>query len=279
MIARLIGLSVSLAVALLCADVEHRESKQLSFTLPASGKLIVDNVTGGIRVTSHAGREVRVTVEEHWTAETQEKLAEGRKVVKLDATQDGNTVKLYVDGPFRCSCGVHFDRDRDGGYRFRHNFEIFVPVDTALELKTVNGGGITAQGTRGDFDVRNVNGSIDIQDVAGAGTVRTVNGRIHVAFAQNPTAPLSFKTVNGEVAAEFQSGVSADFRFRTRNGQAYTDFEIASLPAEPVKVEREPGKSVYRMNQFTGVRIGPGGGPEHRFETLNGNIRILKRGN
>jgi hypothetical protein len=279
MTVKFIGLSLSLALTVVCAEVEHKESRQLSYTMPASGKLIVDNVFGGIRVTSHSGREVRVNVEEHWTADTQEKLADGRKQVRLDATQDGNMVKLYVDGPFRCSdCCCNCCSRGDRGYRVRHHFEIAVPVDTALELKTVNGGSITAQGTRGDFDLRNVNGQIEVQDIAGSGNVHTVNGRIRVAFAENPRAPLSFKTINGEVAVEFQPGVSGDFRFRTRNGQAYTDFDIAALPAEPVQVEREGGKSVFRMNHFSGVRIGPGGGPEHRFETLNGNIRILKRG-
>jgi hypothetical protein len=252
MITKLIALTVSLAAAL-WADVEHRETKQLTFTLPANGKLIVDNVNGGIRVTAHSGRDVRVSIDQLWRADTSEELARARSEVKVEATQDANSVKLYVDGPSRCNC------DRRNDYHARFNFEIAVPADAAFDLKTVNG-------------------SIDVQDTAGAGSARTVNGRIHVAFARNPNAPISFKTVNGEVAVELQPDVAADFRFKTLNGQAYTDFEVTSLPSEPVKLDRQPGKSVFRMNQFTGVRIGAGGGPEHRFETLNGNIRIVKRG-
>jgi hypothetical protein len=275
--AKLAGLSLALAAGVVCADVEHKDSRQMSYTLPANGKLIVDNVHGAVHVTAHSGREVRVAVQEHWRADTQEKLAEGRRDVKLDATQDGGTVKLFVNGPFRCcNGGVHFHEDP--GYRVRYDFEISVPADTSLDLRTINEGDINAQGTRGGFEARNVNGPIELVDVAGPGLVRTVNGRIHVAFAQNPTTPLSCKTINGEVAVEFQPDVSADFRFKTQNGHAYTDFEVAALPGEPVKVEKSRRKAVYRLNQFTGVRIGQGGGPEHRFETLNGNIRILKRG-
>ena len=277
MTSKLIAVSLTLAVGVVSAQLEHKDSKQMSYTMPASGKLIVDNVTGAIRVTAHTGRDVRVNVQEHWRADTQEKLAEGRKAVRIDATQDGSTVKLYVNGPFRCcNGGVHFHDDP--GYRVRYDFDIAVPADTALELKTVNGGGITAGGTRAGFQVSNVNGPIELADVAGSGSVRTVNGRIRIAFAENPTTPLSCKTVNGEVAVELQPNVSADFRFKTMNGQAYTDFDVAALPAEPVKVEQSGGKARYRLNHFSGVRIGAGGGPEHRFETLNGNIRILKRG-
>src|SRR5688572_26258729 len=126
MIWKLAGLSISLAVAAVWADVEHRETKQFTFTLPAAGKLIVDNLSGGIRVSSHARREVRVSVEEHWTAETQEELAKARQAVKLDATQDVNTVRIYVDGPFRCNC------NNERRYSVRHQFEIAVPLDTSF---------------------------------------------------------------------------------------------------------------------------------------------------
>jgi hypothetical protein len=272
-----IVLSLVLAAGVVWADVEHKDSKQLSYTIPAAGKLIVDNITGGVRVTARPGREVRVAIQEHWKADTQEKLAEGRKAVRVDATQDGGTVKLYVNGPFRCcNGGVHWHEDP--GYRVRYDFDITVPADTALELKTINGGSITAEGTRRGFQVSNVNGAIDLADVAGAGTARTVNGRIHIAYAENPAEALSCKTVNGEVAVEFQPNVSADFRFKTMHGQAFTDFDVTALPGEPVNVEQSGSKLRYRLNHFSGVRIGAGGGPEHRFETLNGNIRILKRG-
>jgi hypothetical protein len=276
MTGKLIAFVVAAAGAV-SADVEHKDSNNLSYSTPAGAKLIVDNITGRIRVSAQSGREIRVAVQEHWKADSEAKLAEGRKSVRLEATQDGGTVKLYVNGPFRCcNGGVHFHEDP--GYRVRYDFDITVPADTAIELKTVNGGGISATGVLSGFAVSNVNGPIELIDVAGSGTVRTVNGRIHVAFAQNPAAPLSCKTVNGEVAVEFQPGVSADFRFKTMNGQAYTDFDVIALPGEPVKVEQSGGMARYRVNHFSGVRIGAGGGPEHRFETLNGSIRILRRG-
>jgi hypothetical protein len=279
MLGRIIVLGMCLGVGMVCADVEHKDSKQMSYAVSPGAKLVVDNVWGGIRVTAQPGREFRVTVQEHWRADTQEKLAEARREVRLAVTNDSNAVTLLVDGPFRCNCrgsGIHFDGDL--GYRVRYDFDISVPVDTPVVLKTVNGGDISVKGTRGSFEVRNVNGSIDLADVATGGSVHTVNGRISVIFAENPTSALSAKTVNGEVTMEFQPNVSADLRFKTMNGEVYTDFDVSALAAEPLKIERGERKVVYRSNKFAGVRIGAAGGPEHRFETLNGNIRILKRG-
>jgi hypothetical protein len=56
----------------------------------------------------------------------------------------------------------------------------------------------------------------------------------------------------------------------------YTDFDTTALPALMPVSERKQGKFVYKSDRSAGVRVG-GGGPELRFETLNGDIRILQR--
>jgi hypothetical protein len=241
---------------MLLAAVEHSETITKSFTVAGPGRILVDNINGSIRVTGHAGRDVRVIVREHWRADSPEKLAEGRTAVRLDATQTGDEVKLYVDGPFRRRDGTSFSGRT--GYSFRHEFDIAVPR-TAETL------------------IRNVNGSVELEGIGG-GSAHTVNGRIRAGLSANPAAPISFKTINGEIEVEFQPGLAADLRFKTFNGKVYTDFEFDALPRGPARIERAGARSVYRMDRFSGVRVG-GGGVEHRFETLNGNIRILRRGN
>src|SRR5262245_27783343 len=115
MLIRLIVVSAWLVSAAAWADVEYNDSTQMSYRLAGAGKLIVDNITGGIRVTSHAARDVRILVREHWTADSQERLAEGRKAVKLDASQDSGNIRLYVNGPFRCCCDCGFRFHGDPG--------------------------------------------------------------------------------------------------------------------------------------------------------------------
>jgi DUF4097 and DUF4098 domain-containing protein YvlB len=207
-------------------------------------------------------------------------LDAAKREVKLDTTQSGDTLTFYVDGPFRCHCddGRAGMRDRSHrDYRVTYDFEIKVPAATILRLGTVNGGDVRVENTTGDFDVANVNGGIELREVAGSGPVHTVNGRISVLFSSNPAKNCSFKTVNGGIETSFRPNLSADVRVKTFNGQAYTDFDVTSLPALSPVSERRDGKFIYRSDRSTGLRIG-NGGPEFSFDTLNGSIRIINRG-
>ena len=213
-------------------------------------------------------------------AESQERLDAAKREVKLDISQSGGTLKLFVDGPFRCQCGdggsgIHDSGHR--GYAVNYDFELKVPVATALHLATVNHGEIRVENAAGDFDLGNVNGGIELAEVAGSGNVHTVNGKISATFAKNPAASCSFKTVNGTIEASFRPNLSADVRVKTFNGAAYTDFQAVALPRVNPPAERRNGKFVYQADRFAGLRIGSGG-PELKFDTLNGSIRIIKRG-
>jgi hypothetical protein len=64
---------------------------------------------------------------------------------------------------------------------------------------------------------------------------------------------------------------------KTFNGHAYTDFDATPLPSLTPVSERREGKFIYRSDRSTGLRIGSGG-PEFKFDTLNGSIRIINRG-
>jgi DUF4097 and DUF4098 domain-containing protein YvlB len=145
-----------------------------------------------------------------------------------------------------------------------------------VKLKTVNSGHVSVQDVTGDFSVHNVNGGIDMKNVAGSGVAKTVNGSVKVSFRENPREKSDFATINGNVELYFVRGLSGDFRFKTMNGAVYSDFEMASLPAQPVSSERHGAKFVFRSDRFTGGRVGSGG-PEIKAENLNGDIRILER--
>jgi hypothetical protein len=260
------------------AEVVENNTTQKTFTYfgSADRKLIIDGINGSIDVTAYNGAEVQVTVDERWAADSPEKMQQARREVKLDLGQQGNTVRLYVDGPFRCKDGCGHENGRTG-YRVAFDFHVKVPADAALDLSTVNGGHINAQNSNGDFNVRNVNGGIELLDMAGSGDAHTVNGGVKVTFRENPKKPSSFKSVNGELAVSFRPDLSADFRCKTFNGGVYTDFEVVALPSQPGTGERHGTKYVYRSNRFSEIRIGAGG-PVHNFDTLNGSIRIIKRG-
>lgn len=258
-------------------SVQDHETIQKSFSMPAAAhkSLEIDNVFGSIEVTGEASNDVQLVVQKTLRAESKDSLERARKEVTLDITQQEGLLKLYVNGPFRCHCDDCSGARRDDSYSVKMDFQIRVPRDIDIKVKTVNEGRIVVRNIDGSFFVRNVNGDIEMENVSGSGTARTVNGPVKVSFRQNPRENSEFRTVNGEVELRFARDLSADFRFKTFNGGIYSDFPVTALPTHNVSEERRGGKLILRADRFTGARVGSGG-PEIQAENLNGDIRILE---
>jgi hypothetical protein len=256
----------------------ERVQRSLSFTGTGPYRLEIDNVFGSIQVAAYDGNAVELTVTKTFAARTADRLEAARKEVTLDVKEEPGLISLFVDGPFRDCWKERRERLRwtDSGYRVRHDFVLRVPRQIALFLRTVNQGEIKIEGTTGQFDVSNVNGGIEMLDIAGTGKVHTVNRDLRVVFRENPAAASSFGSVNGDLVVCFQPALAADLRLKTFNGGLYSDFETTGLPSLMPVSERRNGKFVYKTDKSVGVRVGSGG-PELRFETLNGDIRILQR--
>jgi hypothetical protein len=254
--------------------VEQTDTAQKSFTLSRSSgrKLTVDNVWGSVHVTAAEGDRIDVSVKQRWHASSQADLERARREVKLDMTQEGDAVRLYVDGPFRDRHGSGHDL----GYEPRFDFEIRVPREIALDLRTVLDGDVRVAGTSGDFIASNVNGDVALNDIAGSGRASTVNGPVRVSFRENPRSECTFKTINGEVAVALQPGLNADVKLKTMNGEAWTDFDYQVQPVM-ASASQEGARFVYRLGNGTNLRVGAGG-TQLNIETLNGPIRITKRG-
>jgi hypothetical protein len=261
---------------LLCASVEDRRTIEKAFS--GAKRIEVENVNGWIQVIGQDSRQVQLTVNETFRGDTNEKLEQARREVKLEITEKDGTLRLYVDGPFRCKCddgSIHLS-ERRTGYSFRHEFEIRAPRDVVVYLRNINGGPVKVENTSGDYDVENINGKIEMNEVAGSGRAYSLNGGLKVLFRTNPLAASYFGSLNGAVDLFFQPSLAADLLVKTFNGKVYTDFEVASLPNRGATAERRNGKLIYRANRFSGVRIG-NGGPEIKLDGFNGDIRILKR--
>jgi len=269
-----------LMTALTLAYGDQQAKETIRQTLPAASRLEVDNVQGYIHVSGYNGSEIQVVAEKTIDAESSERLEAAKQEVKLDVSRSGDSVILFVDGPFRCHCEDNRWGTRDHGhrgYRVTFDFEIKVPVATILRLGTVNNGDVRVENTTGDFEISNVNRGIDMTEVSGSGRVHTVNGPIKVLFARNPSSACSFGTVNGSIETSFRGNLNADVRVKTFNGQAFTDYDVTALPRMVAAGERRDGKFVYHSDDFNGMRIG-NGGPELKYDTLNGSIRIINRG-
>ena len=257
--------------------------RTLQFSGSANRMIELDNVFGSIHVAGTNGGSVEMVANRTIRAESQDRVRDAQRDVQLDVTDNAETVRIYVNGPFRCNCPNGSDgwrsfgtRWNDPGYRVDIDFDLTVPQGTKLRLRTVNSGDITVENTSGDFEVENVNGKIIMTDIRGSGRAETVNGRVTVSFAENPRSDSSFKSTNGAIEVSFQPNFTANLQMKTFNGGLFTDFDVTSLPIPAGSGERVNGKFVYRSNRFSGFRVGSGG-PEIKFDGFNGDVRVLRR--
>jgi hypothetical protein len=251
--------------------LDEKDTIQRSFPLSGgSPKLTVDTFSGFIHVTGYAGKEIRVAVEKHILANTAENVARAKREVTLALTQDGSSVRVYEDGPFRNHGGTNH---RGDDYQVVFDCEIQVPLEAQLALKGFNHGDIVVKNTTGDYDIQGFNGGIVMDAVSGSGSVHTFNGKVSVTYARNPARPSTFKTFNGSVDVYFRGVPDADLSFKKFHGGIYTDFEIASRAAT---VSGGSGKLIYRSGNRMEGRAGAGG-PGLSFDTFNGSIRLHSR--
>jgi hypothetical protein len=258
---------------------ESAISRALRFEGSGERTLDVRAIHGSIRVVGADRSDVQLDVRKTIRAESDASLQAAERNVVLDTSDNAARLEAIVREPDGESCGEDSDRRLGRWWRPTYvvtfDFVIQVPRGTRLRLCTVNGREVLVTGTRGDFEIDNVNGRITMENVGGSGSARTVNGAIAALFTERPRGASAFKTINGDVVVAFPADLGADLRMKTFHGGLFTDFDVQSLPQPAAVAERRDGRFVYRSNQFALVRVGAGG-PELTFETLNGNVRVLR---
>jgi len=255
--------------------------------------LKIDNIFGSITVSGYNGKTVQLTAQKTIRATTNQTLENAEKEVKLDISTKGNSIDVFVDGPFRDKEGHCNMNSRKLEYIVQYDFQVKVPFNTGLDVQTIDDGDVEisdiqgkstiknvngkigVKNLKGDFLVHTVNGRIKMEGITGSGEAHTVNGKVTVSFDKNPASDCSFETVNGNLELDCLPGLSGDFKLKTFNGKIYSDFPASYLPSSPTKGERKEGKYIYKSSGFQGVRIG-NGGPAIKMDTLNGNIIISK---
>jgi DUF4097 and DUF4098 domain-containing protein YvlB len=168
-------------------------------------------------------------------------------------TIDGSGGQVRATGP---------DSNRDSSWSV--SYEIFVPQNTDLDLKTVNGG-LTISDVRGQIQFHVVNGGVRLQRLAGDVTGDSVNGGIQVDLA-GPSwdgRQLDVHTQNGGVTLAVPQIYSAHLKAETGMGHIQSDFPLTMS-----------GELVPRRLDFD---LGSGGAPIH-VSTQNGGVRVRRGG-
>lgn len=253
--------------------VEQSNTWTETYTVTASQPTLeIDNIWGDVRVRPGKAGEIVVTIRERRSAPDQARFDRSYETLNLgtDAGEDG--VAFYVGNRNRNWHG----RNRCRGCRVEYRFDVVVPVDTQLDVSTVNDGRIDVAGIKGRVSAANVNGPIDVAGMHNCAEVDSVNGGISLGFETPPGENCVIETVNGDITLALPGDSGFDVAMDLYNGRMLTQLPVDAL-AIPATVEHieTGGRHQYRIEQPAGVRIGAGG-PRFTISSMNGDIRIQK---
>jgi putative adhesin len=219
-------------------------------TIPTSGSLSVDaSPNGGIQVEGSGRYDVYVRAKVTATAETEERARQIAAGIRVQPSGD----RLEAVGPDNLG-------RREG---WSVSYELAVPAQMALNLKTVNGG-VSIKEVEGQIEFTTTNGGVKLTNIGGDVRGRTTNGGVTVDLdgVSWRGEGLDVQTSNGGVNLMLPEGYSARLEASTVNGGLNSDFPLSVT-----------GRISKRQVEAT---IGGGGAPI-KVRTSNGGVNIRKK--
>jgi DUF4097 and DUF4098 domain-containing protein YvlB len=272
----LIGLPLSLSLlmltgcsAILANAIRTEQTEQHSFDVQPQPAVIVDTFNGDIAVTAVAGTKVDATVTKIGSGASQQAAEADLNNVKLDFTQEGNS--------------VHITAKRTGSKLFGSSgarVDLKVPPGSSLSLTTQNGA-VTTKGVERDITARSSNGKIEVAGARGKLDLETSNGPVGIAAtgasvsAHSSNGDVSFagslakgnhslETSNGSLILELPASTPLQFSAQTSNGTIKSRF--SGLQTKSGK----PGSNHWSASAGT---VSDANVAVH-LETSNGSISI-----
>ena len=228
--------------------ITHSELKER--TLPGGrGVISVDGrQNGGVRVEGWDKNEVLVRACVQAAADTD---AQARELAaQLRINTDNN--QIFTEGPGN-------DEERSWSV----SYEVFVPRNSSIALKTHNGG-IGVTNVQGQTRFEAVNGGVSLRLMGGSVRGQTTNGGLAIELDGDRWngEGLDVSTTNGGVQMTIPENYSARLETATTNGSVRVDF--------PMTVQG-------RINKELMVTLGSGGATV-RAVTTNGGVRVKRAG-
>ncbi len=261
-----IGLAVMIGGVPLLAQLQDNSEKQMTcqnggydsqrarhceireVTSPAVGRLNVDaGRNGGATVKGWLRNDVLVRARVEAAADTEPAAAQLASQVSIGAS--GGEVR--ATGP-----------ESLNNSWWSVSYEIFVPQNTDLTLKTYNGG-VNISDVRGQIRFDGHNGGVHLKRLAGDVSGATVNGGVQVEL----TGPiwdgrqLDVSTHNGGVTITMPSFYSAHVQAETQQGGLQSDFPFT------VQGDVRPRRADFN--------VGSGGALIH-VATINGHVSLKR---
>ena len=217
-------------------------------TLPSIGRLSVDaGPNGGVTVKGWMRGDVLVRSRIDTSADTEAAATSLASRVLVD----GSGGQVHATGPESA--------DNSG---WSVSYEVFVPQNSDLNLKT-NNGGMNISDVRGQihFDVNN--GGVNLKRVGGDVSGATVNGGVQVELtgAIWDGRQMDVKTHNGGVNVSMPANYSAHVQMETGSGRIQSDF------ANNLQANNKPRQMDFNVGS---------GGPLLHVSTVNGGVHLSR---
>jgi DUF4097 and DUF4098 domain-containing protein YvlB len=202
---------------------------------------------GGIRVHGWDRGDVQVRSKIQASARTD-----------ADARRVASSVRVDTAGGHIHAEGPSSNRDE----QWSVSFEISVPRNAMLTLRSVNGG-IAIDDFRGTATFHTTNGGVTLNNVGGDLRGETTNGGVTIDVGSDhwDGTGLDVETRNGGIRLTLPKGFSAELEAGTTHGRISVDF--------PITVQG-------RIRSHLETTLGSGG-PKLRAITTNGGVMIRQR--
>jgi hypothetical protein len=245
--------------SLTCDNENHRNDQVTSCevreqTIAYGGRLTVDGgVNGGVSIKGwdSASVLVRSKVEAYAADDSTAKMLAAQIHVNWSAGQ------INATGP---EMGQNGDRHQSWAV----SYEVFVPRNADLSLKTHNGG-ISIADVRGNIQFDAMNGGVNLHNLAGDVEGTTKNGGLNITLAGNrwDGAKLDARTTNGGINVSMSANYNAHFETATVNGHLNANFDTT--------VRGNLSEVSKKMSTDIGA-----GGPTIHVETTNGGVNVKR---
>jgi DUF4097 and DUF4098 domain-containing protein YvlB len=225
--------------------------KQIS--VPANGKIVIENQRGEVVIKSWDKQEFKVTG-------TLDDIAKGYKL-----ENSGSVTEFIVDMPKRSKSWNNGDGSDLTIYMPKTSELSFEGINVNISatdltagarIKTVNGD-IRATQLAGKIILETVNGDVDSRELSGDLRFETVNGDIN---DMNSKGELRFNAVNGDIESDTEA---TDIRLENVNGEV--DFKVAAL--RDLRLNTVNGEIKVQIKQLQdNARI--------NMDTVSGDVRL-----
>jgi len=211
----------------------HDQTIEKTFTVDGMPRLRVQNVSGETAIRVGAPGQVRVVARKRVKGGSADRAKRLLENVEVRIEQQGNDI--FVEPHLYEQERSWLDLFR--GKRFRVDFEITVPRETAVNAQTVSGD-LDLNGTRGPARVESVSGDVNIEDLQGPMRIKSVSGDVQCT---DYVGAVEGSSVSGDV----------DIRGRVRACELHTVSGDISVDLEP-----------------------EAGGRESRLKTISGDVEV-----